>query len=635
MKCIYDPLTELMAYYADKKDEVKKKTVDENLSIEEKLRRRIIDGDKIGIESDLDTALKKYSALEIINDHLLDGMKTVGELFGSGEMQLPFVLQSAECMKAAVKYLEPFMEKKESSTNKGTMVLATVKGDVHDIGKNLVDIILTNNGYKVINLGIKCPLETMLAAYEEHKADAIGMSGLLVKSTAIMKENLETMNERKLEIPVVLGGAALNRRFVEGELRAMYKGDVYYANDAFDGLKYIESIVEHKRKGIRPNLPVYVDPRSKKASVREEDSQTTQAGQSGTELNYNKEFGESDKSKDSQKTQSGADIKGLNIIPTEVSLSAPQSDVTGIQNAETSKPEIQKPKLTSNIKPAQVPTPPFLGSKIITNIRLEKIYEYINEVALFRGSWNVYKDRNKPDSEYEKLIEEEIRPKFNELKLLAKRENLLQPQVIYGYYPCASEGNELIIYKPEGIEGDNLYGEWQTGLSEGNFSEWKRFNFPRQQGKKNLCISDFFRPVSEKEFDVIGMMIVTVGKMATEYAQKLYSENKYQEYLYFHGFSVETAEALAEYWHKAMRVELGIAGSDSAEIKELFHQGYQGSRYSFGYPACPNLEDNAIMFDILRPERIGIELTEEFQMVPEQTTNAIVVHHPEAKYFFL
>lgn len=594
MKCIYDPLTELMAYYADKKDEVRKKTIDENLTIEEKLRRRIIDGDKIGIETDLDTALKKYTALEIINDHLLDGMKTVGELFGSGEMQLPFVLQSAECMKAAVKYLEPFMEKKESSTNKGTMVLATVKGDVHDIGKNLVDIILTNNGYKVINLGIKCPLETMLAAYEEHKADAIGMSGLLVKSTAIMKENLETMNERKMEVPVVLGGAALNRRFVEGELRSMYKGDVYYANDAFDGLKYIESIVEHKRKGIRPNLPVYIDPRSKKTSVAQDDSQSNQFGESGS---------------DSNKSQESS------LIPA--------------------KPEIQKPRALSGIKPAEVPNPPFLGSKTITNIRLEKIYEYINEVALFRGSWNVYKDRNKPDSEYEKLIEEEIRPKFNELKLLAKRENILQPQVIYGYYPCASERNELIIYKPKGIEGEKLYEEWQNEMSKEKYTEWKRFNFPRQQGKKNLCISDFFKPVTENELDLIAMMIVTVGKTATEYAQKLYNENKYQEYLYFHGFSVETAEALAEYWHKAIRVELGIAGNDSPDIKVLFHQGYQGSRYSFGYPACPSLEDNSIMFDILKPGRIGIELTEEFQMVPEQTTNAIVVHHPEAKYFFL
>lgn len=607
MKCTYDPLAELMAYYADKKDEVKKKTIDENLTIEEKLRRRIIDGDKIGIEQDLDIALKNYSALEIINDHLLDGMKTVGILFGSGEMQLPFVLQSAECMKAAVKYLEPFMEKSESSTTKGTMVLATVKGDVHDIGKNLVDIILTNNGYKVINLGIKCSLETMLAAYEEHNADTIGMSGLLVKSTAIMKENLETMNERKLEIPVVLGGAALNKRFVEGELREMYKGDVYYANDAFDGLKYIESIVEHKRKGIRPNLPVYVDPRTKKVEKSDtpkekSDTPMTQMEKNSTDLNYDKEH--------SVDSKAGALESGVKTGALE----------SGVK---------------SNLKPAAVPVPAFLGTKIVNNIRLEKIYEYINEIALFRGSWNVYKDRSKPDSEYEKLIEEEIRPKFNELKLQAKRENLLQPQVIYGYYPCASEGNDLIIYKPKDLEVEKLYGEWKTGLAKEKFIEWQRFSFPRQQGKKFLCISDFYKPSSGEELDVIGMMIVTVGKSATEYAQKLYEENKYQDYLYFHGFSVETAEALAEYWHKAMRVELGIAAGDSPEVKDLFHQGYQGSRYSFGYPACPNLEDNAIMFEILKPERIGIELTEEFQMVPEQTTNAIIVHHPEAKYFFL
>ncbi len=561
MKCIYDPLAELMAYYADKKEDVKKKTVDENLTIEEKLRRRIIDGDKIGIETDLDSALTKYSALVIINDHLLDGMKTVGVLFGSGEMQLPFVLQSAECMKAAVKYLEPFMEKSESSTDKGTMVLATVKGDVHDIGKNLVDIILTNNGYRVINLGIKCSLETMLAAYEEHNADTIGMSGLLVKSTAIMKENLETMNERKLEIPVVLGGAALNRRFVEGELREMYKGDVYYANDAFDGLKFIEASVEHKRKGIRPNVPVYVEPRAREGGW-EKEKKDRRVGKSDKRRKEGEEKKtDFENSKEQMDSKAGALESGV-IGALESGVPPPVIPAeAGIQSTEKHKPVTK-----SNVKAADVPKAAFLGTKIVTNIRLEKIYEYINEIALFRGSWNVYKDRSKPDSEYEELIEKEIRPKYNELKLLAKRENLLQPQVIYGYYPAASEGNDLIIYKPKEMEGEKLYGEWDVEMKKENFIEWQRFSFPRQQGKKNLCISDFYKPVTDSELDIIGMMIVTVGKTATEYAQKLYDGNKYQDYLYFHGFSVETAEALAEYWHKAMRVELGISGSDSAKI---------------------------------------------------------------------
>jgi len=567
LKCVYDPLTELMSYYSKEKLEKAAVTEKKQLSIEETLKSRIIDGDKIGIEKDLTTALKKYSALEIINDILLEGMKVVGELFGSGQMQLPFVLQSAECMKTAVSILEPYMEKIEGESSKGIMVLATVKGDVHDIGKNLVDIILTNNGYKVINLGIKCPLESILNAYEEHRADAIGMSGLLVKSTAIMKENLELMNERGMDYPVVLGGAALNKRFVEGDLRSMYIGDVYYANDAFDGLKFMEFILEHKKKGKKPKLEVYVDPR----------------------IRDSKKTGES----------------------------------------------VQKTFAKSNItKDNQVPPPPFWGSRTISNIPLEKVYEYINEIALFRGSWNVYKDKSKPDSDYEELINNEIIPVFNELKLKAKREKLLVPQVIYGYFPCNSDGNDLIIYKPKNISRDKVYGEWNN-FEFNELEEWARFSFPRQNSEKHLCISDYFRSKESGQFDTASFQIVTVGSRATEYAQELYNQNKYQEYLYFHGLSVETAEALAEYWHKIIRKELKIDGSDSNEMKKIFQQGYQGSRYSFGYPACPNLEDNKILFELLKPERIGVTLTEEWQMVPEQSTNAIICHHPEAKYFFI
>lgn len=567
IKCIYDPLQELMAYYG-KDNSVKNNVIEnEEKTIEDTLKKRIIDGDKIGVERDLDTALKQYTALEIINDYLLEGMKVVGELFGSGQMQLPFVLQSAECMKACVSYLEPYIEKVEGESSKGKLVLATVKGDVHDIGKNLVDIILTNNGFKVFNLGIKCSLENMLDSYKENDADAIGMSGLLVKSTAIMKENLEIMNDRGIEVPVILGGAALNKRFVEGELREMYKGDVYYANDAFDGLKYMNSIMEYKRKGEKPLLKIYKDPRSKDNS---------------------------------------------------------DSDITEVETVrKTVKQSLSVPK------------PPFWGTRIVKDIPLEKAFEYINEIALFRGSWNVYKDRKKSEEEYNQLIENEILPKFKELKLKAKREKLLEPLVIYGYFPCKSDGNSLLIYKPKNINERSLYNEWESKIDNDNLEEWVTFKFPRQKKDKYLCISDYFLDKESDVFDVVPFFIVTVGQQATEYAQSLYDSNQYQEYLYFHGLSVETAEGLAEYWHKIIRMELGIGTEDSNDIKKIFQQGYQGSRFSFGYPACPNLEDNKKLFAILKPERIGITLTEEWQMVPEQSTNAIVVRHPEAKYFFI
>jgi 5-methyltetrahydrofolate--homocysteine methyltransferase len=364
----------------------------------------------------------------------------------------------------------------------------------------------------------------------------------------------------------------LNKRFVEGDLREMYNGDVYYANDAFDGLKYMEFILKHKKKGARPKLEIYVDPR-----LREK--------------------------------------KQVESIP---------------------KSEIIKSKISTE---NTIPIPPFFGSKKINNIQIEKVYEYINEVALFRGSWNVYKDRTKPDEEYDELIKNEIIPVFNELKLKAKREKLLVPEVIYGYFPCQSDGNDLIIYKPRNIDSEKLYDVWENiefeNLNADVLEEWTRFTFPRQSTEKHFCISDFFKSKDSGLFDIVSFQIVTVGKKASEYAQDLYNNDKYQEYLYFHGLSVETTEALAEYWHKVIRKELEINKNDSSDIKKIFQQGYRGSRYSFGYPACPNLEDNKILFDILKPERIGVTLTEEWQMVPEQSTNAIVCHHPEAKYFFI
>jgi 5-methyltetrahydrofolate--homocysteine methyltransferase len=557
-----DPLQELLEYYAEKKVEqnvVAKKSE----KVEERLKNRIIEGNKIGLKEDLDEALKKYKALDIINTILLDGMKVVGDLFGSGQMQLPFVLQSAEVMKSAVAYLEPFMEKTDSMT-KGSIVLATVKGDVHDIGKNLVDIILTNNGYKVYNLGIKCPIETMLRAVEEHNADAIGMSGLLVKSTLVMKENLEVMNEQHLTIPVVLGGAALTRRYVEQDLKPLYSGKLFYANDAFDGLRFMESIVANK----------------------------------------------------------GNSKDGKSIaVKQEVSADGEEQPV-GYEAKVAESVKKQETRISSIQPAAVIPTPPFYGSKVVEDISLVEVFRYVNEAALFRGQWQVRKGKM-TDEEYQKLLQEKIYPDYEKLKEKIIREHLLEPKVVYGYFPCQSEGNDLIIYHPP---------ETQNPKPE-TFVEWLRFSFPRQQKDRRLCISDFFAAKDSGKIDVAAFHLVTMGKVASEYAQKLFLENNYKDYLYFHGLSVEAAEALAELWHKKIREELQIHRRDAEEIKRLFSQGYQGSRYSFGYPACPSLEDHVKLFELLEPERIGVELTEEYQLVPEQSTDAIIVHHPEARYF--
>jgi 5-methyltetrahydrofolate--homocysteine methyltransferase len=551
LKLTYDPLTELMAYYADKKGE-KKAKVGPAATIEERLKNRIIDGDKVGMQADLDEALKKYSALDIINTILLDGMKVVGELFGSGQMQLPFVLQSAETMKAAVAYLEQFMDK-ATTTSKGTLVIATVKGDVHDIGKNLVDIILTNNGYRVINLGIKCPVETMLHAAEEHHADAIGMSGLLVKSTLIMKENLEVMNERNVTIPVVVGGAALTRRYVEQDLRSVYKGKVFYANDAFDGLRFMEQVVG--------GMLAYPEP----------------------------EVGEPD---------------------DDERLTGAEAKIAMAQKATGSEP----PTRSRVSRDVPIPTPPFWGTRVVENIPLDDVFAYVNDIALIRGQWQVRKGKLS-EEEYRRVLEEKIYPDYEKLKARIKAEGLLQPRVVYGYFPCQAEGDDLIIYEDDGRR------------------ERMRFTFPRQKDDRFLCLADYFAPVASGRMDVVAFHLVTMGSVASEYSAKLFASNTYKDYLYFHGLSVECAEALAELWHKRIREELGIAGKDAKEIKRLFSQGYQGARYSFGYPACPNLEDQAKLMELLDGARIGVRLTEEFQLVPEQSTTAIIVHHPEARYF--
>jgi 5-methyltetrahydrofolate--homocysteine methyltransferase len=567
-RCVSDPLSELMAYYAGEKTAASKKPVVESKSVEDRLKNRIIDGNKAGLQTDLDEALKRYSALDIINTILLDGMKVVGELFGSGQMQLPFVLQSAEVMKTAVSHLEQFMEKEEGS-QKGTLVLATVKGDVHDIGKNLVDIILTNNGYKVINLGIKCPIETLLHAAEEHHADAIGMSGLLVKSTLVMKENLAVMNERAITVPVILGGAALTRRYVEGELMPMYKGDVHYANDAFDGLRFMELI----KSGAVSAL--------------------------------------------------GAKARGKD--EREVVLTGAEAKIA-LAMAEQVDARPSRSKIRTDVP---TPAPPFWGSRVVTDVSLDDVFRYINETALIRGQWRVVRG-TMTDEEFHQVLEEQVYPDFEKLKEKIKNEQLLGPKIVYGYFPCQSDGNDLIVYRPP--EADSTSSS-KFGVRSSNLREWLRFTFPRQSSDRHLCITDFFASIESEKVDVLACHVVTIGRKASEYSQRLYAANKYKDYLYFHGLSVESAEALAEFWHKRIREELGIAGKDAADIKRLFSQGYQGSRYSFGYPACPNLEDQTKLFELLRPDRIEVTLTDEYQMEPEQSTSAIIVHHPEARYF--
>jgi 5-methyltetrahydrofolate--homocysteine methyltransferase len=573
--CTYDPLGEFTRLFEGVTTKSKKKE-SRGETIEEKLKFHIIDGEKIGLEDNLKRALETYTALDIINNILLEGMKVVGELFGSGQMQLPFVLQSAEAMKAAVRFLEPFMEKKGGATAKGTMVLATVKGDVHDIGKNLVDIILTNNGYKVINLGIKQTIDAILTSYEEHKADAIGMSGLLVKSTLIMKENLEVMNERNIKVPVVLGGAALTRRYVEDDLTSLYQGSLYYARDAFAGLHTMDKLMSGNGE----------------AELAAAASATAVADHSAAAAT-----GSAD-----DEDLVGEDAKlGLRKTARPRGATKVIGDTTHTTRSDVSR----------NVP---VPQPPFLGSRVVQDISLNEVFAYVNETALFKGQWQ-FKQGRKSAAEYQAFVAEHVRPVFNELKARSEREGLLIPRAVYGYFHCQSSGNDLIIY-----DGSSRI-------------ELTRFTFPRQPEGKHLCLADYFASVESGHMDVVAFHLVTMGRRASEYSQQLFKSDNYSDYLYFHGLSVESAEALAELWHKKIREELGIHGNDANKLNELFRQGYQGSRFSFGYPACPNLEDQVKLFELLDPSRIDVELTEEFQLDPEQSTSAIVIHHPEARYF--
>jgi len=555
-----DPLQIFVDLFSDNAAVQEAKQDIADLPLEERLQKHIIDGEKQNLIETLEEAREKYSPLEIINDHLLAGMKVVGELFGSGQMQLPFVLQSAEVMKMAVTHLEQYMEKEEGQT-KGTIVLATVKGDVHDIGKNLVDIILSNNGYTVYNLGIKQPITHIIEKYRQLHADAIGLSGLLVKSVNVMEENLNELNAQQIDVPLLLGGAALRKHYCDSHLRSVYRGKVYHGRDAFEGLR----IMDHLMQG---GLGVLDEEIESRLAKRAETDKKLAEAKEAVEANLE-----------------GAEAEG---------------DMGGRSGVAVDTP---------------VPSVPFWGSRVVESVPLDEVYAFINRVALYRGQWQ-FKKGKKTDAQYQAQLEDEVDPILERLKARSRDEGILQPQVVYGYYPCASSGDDLIVYDARDHD-----------------REIERFTFPRQAGRKRLCISDYFRAEGTGEKDVIGLTCVTVGSQISEVAKGLFEGDNYSEYLYLHGFGVESAEALAELWHKRMRQELGIGGEDSPKIRDLFTQKYRGSRYSFGYPACPEMSDQEKLFRLLDPGRIGCVLTENWQIDPEQSTSALVVHHPEAKYF--
>jgi 5-methyltetrahydrofolate--homocysteine methyltransferase len=584
-----DPLQIYMQHFAGMKGKPQASTTAhvETLSVEDKLKFAIINGEKsVGegrhkrsLEELLEEALVQYTPLDLINTVLLDGMKTVGDLFGARKMQLPSVLDSAGVMKSAVAYLEPKMEKKAGS-QKGTIVLATVKGDVHDIGKNLVDIILSNNGYKVVNLGIKQPGDVIIHAAEEHKADAIGLSGLLVKSTLEMKYVIQDLERQKLEYPVICGGAALTRKYVEDDLRREYSNAVFYAEDAFAGLHVMEDLA-------------------------------------------------SEDGKRSARLQDGKTVK-------EYAKAAAVDEETGPVFAERSPVVTDAPR---------IPEPPFWGVRVRKDYDLREIFDYINDTALFKNQWQL---KTASQEDYARLVEEKYRPIKKKLgeEVLAAR--LFEPKVVYGYFPAQGEGNDVVVYDPSSCRDSRprlskpSEARQQPPAAAGQpgaavptqAREILRFTFPRQKEGRKLSIADFFAPKASGKMDVIGLSLVTIGPKATQESQRLFENGEYTRYLYLHGLSVETAEALAEYHHKKMREELGIAGEDAPHIRDLFHQKYQGSRYSFGYPACPNLEDQTKLFVLLKPEEnVGVRLTSGFLLEPEQSTSAIVVHHPAAKYF--
>ncbi len=583
-----DPLQLYMQHFAGTKGKAQAQTTAhvETLAIEDKLKYAIINGEKsVGegsnkktLEDLLEVALAAYTPLDLINTVLLDGMKTVGDLFGARKMQLPSVLDSAGVMKAAVAYLEPKMEKKSGSQQKGTIILATVKGDVHDIGKNLVDIILANNGYKVVNLGIKQPGDVIIRSAQEHKADAIGLSGLLVKSTLEMKYVIQELERQKLDYPVICGGAALTRKYVEDDLRREYSNAVFYGEDAFGGLHVMEDLV-------------------------------------------------SEGGKRDQRLKDGRTIKEyVKAIAVDEELGPVFSERSAVV---TDAPNI--------------PTPRFWGVRVVKDYDLHEVFNYINDTALFKNQWQL---KTASQEDYARLVQEKYRPIKKKLEEDVIAAGWFEPKVVYGYFPAQAEGNDVVLYDPCKCADGNCGGTQCDGRQPGPpqasdaqrqpSKELLRFTFPRQREGRRLCISDFFAPRSSGKMDVIGMSLVTIGPKASIETQRLFEAGEYTRYLYLHGLSVETAEALAELHHKKMREELGIAGEDSPNTRDLFHQKYRGSRYSFGYPACPHLEDQTKLFELLHPEEnVGVRLTSGFLLEPEQSTSALVVHHPAAKYFMV
>ncbi len=581
--CVYDPLAQLTTLF----EGVSAKAARSGdtlaaLPIEERLKRHIIDGERIGLEAALTEALQHYKPLDIINTFLLDGMKVVGDLFGSGQMQLPFVLQSAETMKAAVAYLEPYMEKSETGgAGKGTFLIATVKGDVHDIGKNLVDIILSNNGYRVINLGIKQPVENIIEAYKQHQADCIAMSGLLVKSTAFMKENLEVFNQRGITVPVILGGAALTPKFVYEDCQNTYKGRVIYGKDAFSDLHFMDKLMPAKAAGQWDDEQGFLD----EAEGAEFSVQSPQAA-------------ESEQPADESQTSSNESVTHA---------------IEDTQRSEAIAVDISRP------------TPPFWGNQILNSDQIpwEEVFWYLDLQALIAGQWQFRKPREQSREEYDAFLQEKVYPILEEWKQRIVTKKLLCPQAIYGYFPCQAEGNALYLYDPAIAINGTLANQEPVAT----------FHFPRQKSLRRYCIADFYAPKELGRVDVFPMQAVTMGEIATEYARQLFEANQYTDYLYFHGLAVQLAEALAEWVHARIRRELGISDRDPDNIRDVLAQRYQGSRYSFGYPACPNIQDQYTLLDLLETQRINLYMDESEQLYPEQSTTAIVAYHPAAKYF--
>ena len=571
--CIYDPLVELTKAFQDLsiQDFKKASSENKNLTLEESLKNHIIDGEKIGLEDQLNKALKKYKPLEIINTFLLDGMKVVGDLFGSGQMQLPFVLQSAETMKFAVSILEPYMETVDENISNGKLLIATVKGDVHDIGKNLVDIILTNNGYDVINLGIKQDVSAIIDAQKKHNADCIAMSGLLVKSTAFMKDNLEAFNNEDISVPVILGGAALTPKFVNEDCSKIYKGKILYGKDAFTDLKFMNEYMDNKKKGNWSNTEGFIN-------------------NEGININL------------ASSKSNSQDVKKSISIHTETSKL-------------NLKENFIRSKFINEEEPIQAP---FLGTKVLNDvdIDLNKLIFYLDTKALFSGQWQIKKGKNQSVDEYNNYLDSYAKPLLDKWLETIIEKKLISPKAVYGYFRCGRKDNSIFLFDDKSL------------------NKISQFNFPRQKSGNNLCIADFYCDLkNDKPIDIFPMQAVTMGDIASEYSQKLFKEDKYSDYLLFHGLTVQLAEALAEYVHALIRIECGFRTEEPDKNREILAQKYRGARYSFGYPACPKVSDSNIQLSLLDAKRINLTMDESEQLHPEQSTTAIISLHSKAKYF--